>query len=86
LQTSPTAALYQASVAESPDALPPENQGSIRHGSAIPTTTAAVHQVRHHDSHSPGIRGGPTRFRGSMPGVRACRHLLSRLRHPTPVV
>ena len=42
-QKSPTAALYQASVAESPDALPPENQGSIRHGSAIPTTTAAVH-------------------------------------------
>ena len=33
-------------MAERPVALPPENQGAIRDATAIPTTTAAVREVR----------------------------------------
>ena len=60
----------------------------IRHVTAIPTATitvaATVREVRHHDCHSPHIRGGPTGFRGSMPSVRACRHVLPRLSVMSP--
>src|SRR6266403_4935482 len=67
----------RAPMAERPVALPPEIREPMRHATFIPTSTAAVREVRHQDCRNPRIRGGSTGFRGSMPRVRAFRYVLA---------